>query len=183
MLGINNILIVLSLFAVVPARGQLARYYPKGSITTKDGVTRTGAIYPPGKQNYYYVHAWNDPRTYAIRIGKIRKMRLSNDGGDAYFDVIAVRWWPHCFWRLRAGTDSAGVIDNEFNDGNGSRLYIFHGRYRKKIYGKWDYYQHHQQIELLLLHFINRYYPTDKVLTDSTAMINYLAGRAVELKR
>ena len=77
--------------------------------------------------------------------------------------------------------DSAGVVDNGYIGGDGSRMYMFRGRHRKKIYGWWVWYFHDGRVEQLLLAFIQRHYPTDQSLANKREMMGYLAGRAVEL--
>ncbi|HEV2479436.1 MAG TPA: hypothetical protein VGS79_07220 [Puia sp.] len=75
------------------------------------------------------------------------------------------------------------MMDNGFYGRYGSRMYLFNGLRRKKVYGSWAFYKHYMRIAPLLLDFIQRYYPTDKSFADEREMIGYLAGRAVELKR
>ena len=169
--------------AVAPASGQYVGYYPKGSITTKDGVTVTGATWLAYKNPYYIVQPENNRRRVVILIRNIRKLRLFPDTNNVCIDLIRVQWGSHGFWRLRRGTDSAGVVDDGFEDWDGSRMYLFHGRYRQKIYGWWAYHKAHRNVEPILRAFIQKYYPTDKLLAEETAMIKYLSGRAVELRR
>ena len=94
---------------------------------------------------------------------------------------------------VRAGTDSAGVVDNGVSGENGSRMFLFNGRRRIKVYGSWTFFMHYMHIAPLLLAFIQQYYPLDYAHFEAAVlvyppaaeveMIRYLAGKAGELGR
>jgi hypothetical protein len=106
-----------------------------------------------------------------------QEIRLVDEAG-AYTDFVKLQRWHWRYWHLLAGTDTAGVIDNGATGIYGSRMFLFNGRNRKKIYGSWTFYKHYLHIGTMLLAFIQRYYPTDKSFANEREMLQYLAGKA-----
>lgn len=155
----------------------------KGIVVAKDGYMAEGEIEVQGARAC---------RVSGMRIlyRDIRRMRLYDIYDSTVFtDLINIhKGWR--FWQFRAGADSAGVVDNGVSGENGSRMFLFNGRRRVKVYGSWTFYMHYMYIAPLLLAFIQKYYPEDyprfgtAVLVYPPAaemeMIRYLAGKAGE---
>ena len=181
---ISKLFFALALGAVAPATAQrhsiitFTKY--AGFVVLNNGDTLKGAVFMPSDGSLFRAHMEEDYRLYYKDVRHIRLYR--NWGPAGYFDLVIRPGGPYGkMWQLEAGTDSAGVMDNGFYGRYGSRMFIFNGRYRKKIYGSWTFYKHYMRIAPLLLDFIQRYYPTDKSFADEREMIGYLAGKAVIL--
>lgn len=196
---ISSFLVVLALGWSVRVSGQLPnlpRTYLlrggktigiyKGIVVAKDGYVAGGEIEVQGARAC---------RVSGLRIlyRDIRRMRLyAINDSTVFTDLINIhKGWQ--FWQFRAGTDSAGVVDNGVGGGNGSRMFLFNGRRRIKVYGSWTFFMHYMHIAPLLLAFIQQYYPQDYAHFEAAVlvyppaaeveMIRYLAGKAGELGR
>ncbi len=153
----------------------------EGFVVTKDGTSAKGAIGFNGAR-FCYMGSVREPATWRIPYKTIRRMRIyAVDDSTEFTDLVNIHRGSR-FWQIRAGTDSVGVVDNGFGGRNGSRMYLVNGRRRKKIYGSWTFYKHYMKIGPLLLAFIQRYYPTPHPGANEMEMIDYLAGRAVEVR-